>query len=1025
MTDSQPTLMLNLLGAPTIIKGGVTQQVKTRKVLGLLAYLATTNQVHSRPSLVTLLWPDKESHKAQSSLRHALSTLKKALGSGYLDIQRHTAGLSPEANITIDVVTFRQLLSTKAGEAQLANYERAIELYQDDFLAGFGLPDSVAFDEWLYYEKEALRQLYGYALERVVALSIEQKQFQKAVMYAGLWVAFDPIHEEAHRVLMRLYAQTGLRSTALQQFELCKRVLWEQLGLEPESETRAVYAAILANDEPTKKSARVKGKKEARVLGNLPRPGTPFVGRHDELQKLSTMLADPNCHLLTLTGLGGTGKTRLAYQLAKQTQADFADGVWLVNLAAVESPHFIPAAIAAALTLSFQGTEPLEVQLIDYLQDKTLLLLLDNFEHLIEGAGFVSRLLQGATKLKAVVTSREGLKLVEEWPYEVGGLSYSEGLLLVGNPAGFLPTHNTYSAIDLFIQRARQAQHNFAPAKQYADINQICRLVEGLPLAIEMAASWIRLLPCSQIVAEITRSLDFLTTQQRNITDRHRSMRAVFDYSWVRLTAQEQTTLAALSVFRGGFGQEAALAVAGANLFVLYGLMNKSLVRRDPAGRYELHELLRQFSAEKLTDPEAIANQHSHYYARYLHKNEGDLFGAEQPRVLENISTDLENVYYAWLHAAQKGQIDHLDKALHSLYNYHAIRCLYEQGQLLFERATALLEPHLSVTTPADQATLVRLMARRGEFLRSLGKIPEAEALLQRAVTLAEQMGLQDEMALCYQTLGVMAYLQGRYVPAGQWLRSALHIVSQQNDQHRQAYILMTLGAIEQALGNYHQSQEIHQQGLALYEAVEYEWGIAHTVRFLGQAAYKLGHYAEAHDYHQRCLTLSQTLNNDGGIALALNNLGLVAQALGELEKACGYYQEAVVYSRASQMQSIQATSLQRLAQAMVELSQHGQGQQYYQMALQAAVKANETPLALDILVDMALQLKERTQPALLQEIGSLAERHPASKWETQVKAAELVALLPAGDTHALLPTYNMDSEGALQWIISQVMGTN
>lgn len=1017
MTHLRTKLTINLLGAPTIIKAGAIQHVKTRKVLGLLAYLVTTQQVHSRASLLALLWPEKESNKARSSLRHALSSLKKLLGEGQLAINRHTVGLHPQAEMQADVVMFRRLLAGAEKSADLACYEEVIAFYHNDFLDGFGLPDSVVFDEWLYYERESLRQQYGKALEQAVLLAGEVGDYQKAITYARLWVAFDVLHEEAHRILMRLHAQIGERSAAVQQFETCKAVLWKQLGVEPEQETIDLHESILAN-----RVSFVKAEKQVRekVMGNLPRPGTQFVGRHEELHTLGNHLADPNCRLLTLTGLGGSGKTRLAYQLAEQEKAQFADGAWLVNLAPIESSHFIPTAIATALDLKFQGTESPETQLIQQLQDKELLLVLDNFEHLIEGADIVNRLLEGTNRLKIIVTSREGLNLTQEWAYEVGGLSYPDDIVLDGNPAGFLPSQNAYSAIELFIQRARQTQYNFVPAQHYSDIVQICRLVEGLPLAIEMAASWVRMLPCSRIVAEIARGLDFLASNRRDVAGRHRSMKAVFDCSWQQLTPIEQEVLAALSVFRGGFTQEAASEIAGAHLFVLYGLMNKSLVRRTPAGRYELHELLRQFAVLKLAEPGTVASAHSRYYVRYLQNNEDDLFGTQQKRVLQGINADLENMYHAWLYAAQDGQVEQLGEALHSLYNYHAIRCLYEQGQLLFERTTSLLEPHLLLTTRANQATIVRLMARRGEFLRSLGRMPEAEALLKRALDLAEQLELQDEMALCYQTLGVMAYLQGRYVPAGQWLRSALHIVSRQNDLHRQGYILMTLGAIEQALGNYHLSQTIHQKGLAIYEEVEYQWGIAHTLRFLGQAAYNLGEYNEARDYHQRCLDLSSQLNNDGGIALALNNLGLVAQATGGLEEACTYFQEAVVYSRASQMQSIQATSLQRLAQAMVNLSQHRQGQQYYQLALQAAVKANETPLALDILVDMALQLKGGVQPALLPEIMTLAERHPASKWETQKKAEEAMALLPAGNTSTNTLTLT-NQEDILQRIITQI----
>src|SRR5262245_11067224 len=357
----------------------------------------------------------------------------------------------------------------------------------------------------------------------------------------------------------------------------------------PEQAAFVAFARGLSATPP----AGLPLRTEASLADHLPSPPTPFVGRSEEMALLRQRLDDPDCRLLTLVGPGGIGKTRLAVEAAHKQRAHFVHGAHFVSLALVNSPDLFLFAVGNVLEFLFDGQQAPIVQLINYVRDKRLLLLLDGFEHLLDAVPLLADLLAGAPHLKLFVTSRERLNLQGEWTLPIEGLDY---------PRDTGHDHfERYSAVQLFVQAARQSQPGFSLNSDAPGVLHICQLVEGIPLAIELAAAWVRLLPCAQIAERLASSLDFLASPVRNAPERHRSLRVVFDHSWALLSSIEQTALAKLSVFRGSFDLEAAEAVGGASLLVVASLVDKSLLRTDSTGRYALHELLRQYAAEQLT----------------------------------------------------------------------------------------------------------------------------------------------------------------------------------------------------------------------------------------------------------------------------------------------------------------------------------------------------------------------------------------------------------------------------------------
>src|SRR5512135_1608227 len=349
---------------------------------------------------------------------------------------------------------------------------------------------------------------------------------------------------------------------------------------------------------------------------NLPVLPTPLIGRQREVEELRQLLRDPHCRLLTLVGPGGIGKTRLAIETASHVQAAFAEGVYFVPLAPVNSTRLIVPVTADALGFAFQSASSAEpkTQLFNYLKEKQALLVVDNLEHLLAEPGIevFAEILARAPHVKLLTTSRESLGLQDEWIFEVQGLPIPDTRYVEGS------AQNT--SVELFLQRARRAHVGFhATPEDYPAIVRICQLMDGMPLGIELAAAWVRTLSCGEVAQEIERGLDFLSVSTRDLPARHRSMRAVLDHSWKLLTEEEKQALARLSVFRGGFRREAAEQVAEATLVVLSTLVTKSLIRRGGDGRYDLHELIRQFAADHFAERSedeqtAIQACHGSYY---------------------------------------------------------------------------------------------------------------------------------------------------------------------------------------------------------------------------------------------------------------------------------------------------------------------------------------------------------------------------------------------------------------------------
>jgi predicted ATPase/DNA-binding XRE family transcriptional regulator len=653
---------------------------------------------------------------------------------------------------------------------------------------------------------------------------------------------------------------------------------------------------------------------------NVPCPATPLVGREPELAALGKLLLDPQCRLLTLVGPGGMGKTRLAIEAAHTHRAAFADGVYLVSLAPLSAPEFIVPAIAGALGFSFYEPVDPKAQLLNYLCEKKTLLVLDNIEHLLiedppqgNGVELVAEVLQRAPQAKLLVTSRERLDLQGEWVFDLEGL-----------PVPPESSHDieSYSAAALFVAAARRVRAGFALSEQNrAAVARICQLVEGMPLGIELAAAWVWVLSCWEIAQEIERSVSFLATTRRDVPERHRSLRAVFDHSWRLLSADEQRGLRQLSVFRGGFEREAAGPVAGTTLPLLSALASKSLLYRRDTGRCDLHELIRQYSAFKLSEAgeEAVTRQrHLDYYRDLAEAAELLLLGAEEVKWIERFEAEIDNVRaaLAWgveqdvagalrlasalvrfwtLSRSSEGHAWTM-KALEAAASSPAPVAPAVRAKALliaaflspgFDRGLALVRESMSLAGEANDPRIIaygNLLLAREKWLQ--GQLDQATTLYEESEALFRALGDKSGLVTALQEHSIFERYQGRYRATAVLQENCLALARETGSQVMMAEVTVSLAFLAIRTGDFQRAQSLLEEGAALRRAVRNQRDLAWTLASLARVAAFQGDYDRAESLLDEGEALCREIGDADSLA-RLNVLrGEVVYWRGDVERA-------------------------------------------------------------------------------------------------------------------------------------------
>ncbi len=919
MPSADPTtgLEIRLFGPFRVrVHSAPLPPLRTRKGQWLLALLALCyDQEIERSWLTATLWPDSSESQALYNLRRSLSDLRQALGARADCIQTPTLHRLrfDSAHCDLDIIAFKHALD--GGDEQAL--EQAVALYAGPVLEG-------CTEAWVMAERATWEQAYVEALEKLAALALKHGEEARAVSYLRRVLRAAPLRETALRQLLSAQARQGELSEAVQTYRDFRLRLSRELNAQPAPETLALYRRIRREAQQSASPAPPAPEPSVFVSCPLPQPLTTFIGREEELEQIESLLMQTR--LLTLTGTGGVGKTRLALRAAEELAPAFGGAVCFIELGTLTSPALIEQTLAAALEVPQTASLPLLQALLAHLRSLRLLLVLDNCEHLIAGCReIIAELLSNCPRLHVLATSRQALGMSGEAVLRVPSLSLPASDTLTSALSALENLLEASAALRLFIDRAALSRPSFRlTAQNAAPVAQICARLDGIPLAIELVAAYVRSLSVDQIASRLEANFRLLTRGETDRPSRHQTLTAAMDWSYALLSEEERRLLRRLSIFSGGFALEAAEAICAETgetvLEGLLSLLEKSLVvyeDQEGEGRYRLLETIRHYAAQKLaeTEEEAALNlRHRDHYTTLAEEAARNLTGGEQVAWLTRLDRERDNL---------RGALDRGDpisrlRLAAALWGFWFIRGHFSEGQRWLEDA---LSQQTAQTAERGMALYGagNLAMQQSDYAAAIGFLREAQAVHQA-------LGDSQSAARDLNSLGAIAIQQGDLASARSLLEQSLILLRLSHNQHAIAQVLCNLGAVALALDDkerakaffeeslpllhaqgaepaaarclsnlaiiakeaerFTEARTLHQQGLEIHRRLGDSQGVAHVLSNLASLEMRMDNYAESETLFHQALPLWKELGDKAGIAYVLTGMAQLAGAQGAMERA-------------------------------------------------------------------------------------------------------------------------------------------
>ena len=895
---------MRLFGGVSIYwDGQLITDFATRKVPALFIYLLLNPRQHSRDEIAGIFWEQSSEKDAKSSLRQAIHNLRQRIPNGVIS-SRSAVGLNHDISYWVDIEQFKQCEG------------KAFDLYSGPFMAGFFIDGAPRFESWMLLERQQLNLLTQGAMRAESNRLLAENQIESALRLTTKLATLEPLDEDVQQQLLRLLVMAGQSAAAIKQYEQFRQHLDTELGIIPMASTRLLQQRILRH-------------REQLLPQTVPSPSHPLVGRDDALTDLGHLMLEPQKRLVSILGMGGSGKTHLLLTLLHRWRARFLDGAFFVPLETVNDESGLLAAIAQAVDFSLTDGAQRLSELQRFFRNKEILLGLDNFEQLVGNAGIIQSLLTHAPELKIIITTRQPLRLQAEQLYPLSGLTLGEG----------------NAALSLFEQRAKQANAAYDVQSERPHAIALCKLVDGLPLALMIAASQIEHKSPATILREMRQNLDVLSTDWQDFPERQRNLLALFHSSWQGLSDGSRRVLAKLSVFSGGFNERAAKEIVAAQSGHLNRLRHASLLQLF-GDRYSLHPIVRHYAARKLAeigDEAEIRAAHTTYFSQLL-LNRLDELTRSQDGAIKEVAADIDNVKLMWRHAISSKNWSATAISIAPVAFFYDYTGRWTEFMTEFNIGLELMGYQDGMSEPPDNPILGPILMGAGVAAARTKNLPLSQQRLQHSLILYERYGFEQGIGYAELQVGINESFVGNFEKAGKSHRRALAIAKKIGDKLTEARAFYRVGEVEEYLGNYNAALTNYHHSRKIYAELDEHRGLTASYFTEVQLWLDLNQPRKAYALGMSCLGLVRNIKS--GVNRAQYNL-----YLGQTCAALGY--------------AAQAESFLQIAEAAIA-TQFDESIMLYVCLVRVdlAVQENDLPQAFDrmlVALDVADQLLVET----------------------------------------------------------------